>query len=272
MHRDIMNKIRFISGLALLLAAFTASAQNWPSMNLNEIDPVQFKSARITVSKDPVYKTVKHYQAYSLTEILGNLKIPKPYQSEDMVVVFTAKDGYRVAMAYKDALNERGYVAFRDAAADKNKNWLEFKFGKQKMSPAPFYLVWPKQGLDKWRYPWPFQLTAISLEPASVYFGAAAPRHLDTEIRQGFSLFSTYCIRCHSVNLAGGQVGPELNVPKNITEYFIEQELPGFILNASAYRSGTKMPAFDETLDANQVQSILRYLRHMKTEKIKTEK
>ena len=268
MHRDIMNKIFLIFGLVQLLAVFTASAQNWPSMNLTEIDPARLKAAQITVSQDPVYKSAKQYQGYALTEILKNLKIPKPYQPEDMVIVFTAKDGYRVAMAFNDAINEQGYIAFRDTAAAENKKWLEFKYGKQKTTPDPFYLVWPKQGLDKWRYPWPYQLTAISLEPASVYFGAAAPRHSDTEVRKGFNLFSTYCIRCHSVNLAGGQLGPELNVPKNITEYFIAGELSGFILNAPAYRAGTKMPVFAETLGADQVQSIVHYLQHMKTEKI----
>ena len=266
-----MNRIRPLYCLALLLAGFTASAQNWPSINLNEINPDRFKTTIITVQDDPVYKMTKRYQGYSLAEIIKSLKIPKTYSAEAMFIVFTAKDGYRVAMAYNDAVKEQGYIAFKDTEAAENKSWVNFKLGKQTETPAPFYLVWTQQGLDKWRYPWPFQLTSISLEPAAAYAGAAAPQHPDTETTQGFNLFSLYCIRCHSVNLSGGHLGPELNVPQNITEYFIEKKLPGFILNAPAYRAGTRMPAFVDTLDAGQIQSIVHYLRHMKTEKIQVE-
>lgn len=266
-----MIRRTFFGCLALLLTVFEALAQNWPSLDLIEMIPGQFEAVRINVRQDPVYKTPKHYLGYPLANIIKHLRIPEPYQADDVVIVFTAKDGYRVTMAFNDAVEGQGYLVFRDTAAPENRDWLEFKFGKQEMTPAPFYLVWPKEGLDKWRYPWPFQLTTIGLELASSYFGAAAPRNSDPTIREGFHLFGTYCMRCHSVNLAGGQVGPELNVPKNITEYFIERELPGFILNASDYRAGTKMPAFDDILDAEQIRSIMRYLEHMKSEKINAE-
>jgi cytochrome c2 len=80
-------------------------------------------------------------------------------------------------------------------------------------------------------------------------------------------LFSRYCIRCHSVNLFGGKVGPELNIPKNITEYFKEQDLPKFILNANAYRAGTKMPNFESIITTDDAENIVHYLKQMKSEK-----
>ncbi len=136
------------------------------------------------------------------------------------------------------------------------------------MTPAPYYLVWPKKGLDEWRYPWPFQLVSISLQPAKAYYGVAAPApNNDAQLDNSFVLFSRYCIRCHSVNLSGGKVGPELNIPKNITEYFKEQELPKFILNATAYRAGTKMPNFEGTITVYDVDAIVSYLKQMKSEK-----
>lgn len=182
-------------------------------------------------------------------------------------MVFTATDGYKVAMAYSDAIAEQGFIAFRDNG-EENKKWLDFKFGKQTMTPAPFYLVWPKIGLDEWRYPWPFQLASLSLEPAKAYFGAAAPAtNTNAQVNKGFMLFSRYCIRCHSVNLAGGKVGPELNIPKNITEYFKEQELPKFILNANAYRAGTKMPNFESIITTDDAEDIVSYLKQMKSKK-----
>ena len=184
------------------------------------------------------------------------------------MIVFTAADGYGVSIPYKDAMNEQGFIAFRDLAAPNKKKWIEFKFGRKMITPAPSYLVWPKKGLNKWKYPWPFQLVNISLQPASIYFGSAAPTSSNTNVKNGFILFSQYCIRCHSINLEGGKVGPELNIPRNITEYFKENELAGFILNAPSYRAGTKMPVFDHLFNSDEIKDLLHYLKQMKLEKI----
>ena len=136
------------------------------------------------------------------------------------------------------------------------------------MTPAPYYLVWPKKGLDKWQYPWPFQLVKISLRPASEYFGAAVPSGKNNHVKKGFVLFSQYCIRCHSINLSGGKLGPELNVPKNITEYFEGEALSGFILKAPSYLPGTKMPVFEGLINEGEMKNLLDYLKHMKSQKI----
>ena len=240
---------------------------DWPTFNLLKTDSSQLpKSQTIKVSHDPVYNKAKEYEAYPLAEILKKITVPDYLKTDELVIVFTATDGYKVAMAYSDAIAEQGFIAFRDYGAE-NKNWLDFNFGKQTMTPAPYYLVWPKKGLDEWRFPWPFQLASLSLQPAKVYFGTAAPAHADARINNGFALFSRYCIRCHSINLSGGKVGPELNIPKNITEYFKEQELPKFILNATAFRAGTKMPSFERTISTDDAEDIVHYLKQMKSEK-----
>ncbi len=263
-----MTSLKFF--LFLLIAIFisySVSADEWPTIELAGIDLSPAK--RIQIEEDPVYKTAKEYEAIPLAQVLSRFS-ETDRAAKDRVVVFTAKDGYSVSMALADAMSEHGYIAFRDIEVPSGKKWMTFKFGKETTTPAPFYLVWPKQGLDKWRYPWPFQLASISLQPASTYFGATAPTKITDDVRIGFNLFSTYCIRCHSVNLSGGQVGPELNIPRNITEYFIEAELAGFILNAPAYRSGTKMPSFEKILDRQQAEAIVTYLKQMKNEKSDT--
>lgn len=257
----------FLFLLITIFISHSVFADEWPTIELAGIDLSAAK--RIQIEKDPVYKTAKEYEAIPLTQVLSRFS-ETDRAAKDRVVVFVAKDGYSVSMALADAMSEQGFIAFRDTEAPSGQKWLTFKFGKETTTPAPFYLVWPKQGLDKWRYPWPFQLASISLQPASTFFGAAAPAKKTDDIRTGFNLFSTYCIRCHSVNLSGGQVGPELNIPKNITEYFIEAELAGFILNAPSYRSGTKMPSFEKILDRQQAEAIVTYLKYMKNEKAGT--
>jgi mono/diheme cytochrome c family protein len=259
--------------ISLVILLITLAQPGWtadgPTFNLLKADPSDLpKSQTIKVSHDPVYNKAKEYEAYQLAEILNKITVPDSLKMDELVIVFTAADGYKVAMAYSDALTEQGFIAFRDNGAE-NKKWLGFKFGKQTMTPAPYYLVWPKKDLDEWRYPWPFQLVSLSLQPARAYFGVAAPAaaNTDAQVNRGFVLFSRYCIRCHSVNLSGGKVGPELNIPKNITEYFKEQELPKFILNASAYRAGAKMPNFSGIITTDNAQSIVHYLKHKKSEK-----
>ena len=264
------NHKLFISLVFILISLSQPGwAIDWPTFNLLKANSSNTpKSQTVKVSHDPVYKTAKEYQAYPLAEILNKITVPDSLKTDELVIVFTSADGYKVSMAYSDAFTEQGFIAFKDNAATENKNWLDFKFGKQTMTPEPYYLVWPKKDLDEWRYPWPFQLVSLSLQPARTYFGAAAPAHADARINNGFALFSRYCIRCHSVNLSGGKVGPELNIPKNITEYFKEQELSGFILNATAYRAGTKMPNFESIITANDTQDIVHYLKHKKSEKL----
>lgn len=264
-----MITIRHIISLALITCTQLSQAADWPKVDLIGADLAHtMKAQTVVIPHDPVYKSAKQYLAYPLADITNKLAIPDGQNADDWMLVFTAADGYNVAMAYQDALKEQGYIAFKDTAAAAN-NWQTFKFGKQTITPDPYYLVWPKDGLDKWRYPWPFQLVAVSLQPTNVYYGAAAPVNSNNpQVKHGFALFSRYCIRCHSVNLAGGNVGPELNIPKNVSEYFQEQELVGFIRNASAYRVGTKMPSFENLMTVDDTQAIVDYLKQKKAEKI----
>lgn len=263
-----MNLLKALIGLALIFCVQTINANDVPRFNLTHTDLSKTLTAQtIDISHDPVYRSEKKYLAYALSDILSHLSIAGDQDLSDWVIVFTAKDGYKVAMAYRDALSESGFIAFKDLAAGSD-NWQPFQFGKKTITPEPYYLVWPKAGLDEWQYPWPFQLTSIALEPASSYYGKAAPaNNKNGDVKKGFVLFSRYCIRCHSVNLAGGKVGPELNIPKNISEYFNEHELSGFIRNATTYRAGTQMPSFENLLSVKDTQQIIDYLKHKKLEK-----
>jgi len=60
-------------------------------------------------------------------------------------------------------------------------------------------------------------------------------------------LFQQTCFACHTMNREGpSQVGPDLNLPLNPTEYFKESVLPQYIRNPKSIRSWerSKMPGF----------------------------
>lgn len=66
------------------------------------------------------------------------------------------------------------------------------------------------------------------------------------------------------------QVGPDLNLPLNPTEYLKESVLPRYIRNPKAIRAweGSKMLGFGpETFSDEDVANIVAYLKEMASEK-----
>jgi mono/diheme cytochrome c family protein len=94
-----------------------------------------------------------------------------------------------------------------------------------KPSAGPFYLVWTAPEASGIRpEQWPFQIATPQAGPVEQRFPALLPDPklpADNPVRQGFALFQQNCLACHRLNGAGdAQVGPDLNVPHNPTEYF----------------------------------------------------
>ncbi|NJO13308.1 MAG: c-type cytochrome, partial [Gammaproteobacteria bacterium] len=76
---------------------------------------------------------------------------------------------------------------------------------------------------------------------------------------EGYALFRQHCLPCHSLNKEGGLIGPELNVPRNVTEYRSEQQLREWIRSAQSFRWRTKMPDYT-WLEPQQIVAIVDYL------------
>ena len=93
----------------------------------------------------------------------------------------------------------------------------------------------------------------------------------DDRARRGFLLVKENCLGCHSVNLVGGDLAPELNVPKNVTEYWRKDDIRALVRNAASFRARSKMPAFPHLADAD-LDAILYYLETMKAQKLCDEK
>ena len=87
-------------------------------------------------------------------------------------------------------------------------------------------------------------------------------------VNRGYMVFKKNCISCHSLNLEGGAVGPELNVPKNILEYEDSNFLKEFIANPNSFRARSKMPSFGSILSPQELNDVLEYLAWMGKHKI----
>jgi cytochrome c1 len=78
--------------------------------------------------------------------------------------------------------------------------------------------------------------------------------------RRGFDVFRAKCIVCHSVNGAGGTLGPELNLPHSVTNYWKESYLKRFIREPSSVRARSRMPPVPD-LSASDVDDVVIYLK-----------
>ena len=141
------------------------------------------------------------------------------------------------------------------------------KIGPQHANPAPFYLVWSKAeqtNLDS--HPRPWQLDKIEIARFDAIYPHTSPNAPDgSPAAKGYGLFRDRCIRCHAINREGGRVGPDLNVPQNVTEYRPEDQIRAYIKNPAAFRYGN-MPAHPDLSDAD-LDALVAYLRAMKDRK-----
>lgn len=214
---------------------------------------------------DPVYHRSKLYAGYWLLDVLDVAGI---HPDDNSVLTFTALDGYKAQIAFKDIekSKSKGLIAVKDFGAP--EGWEKIQHGKELVSPAPYYLVW-ENATDTAKLPWPYQMVEISVRQANEIQQKILPDGDKTEaVTRGYEIFKQSCLACHSLNLEGGTLGPELNVPKNILEYTDRGFLKEFIGNPSSFRARSKMPNFNSTLSSQSIDDVLDYLAWMGKHKI----
>ncbi len=211
---------------------------------------------------DPYYLRKKHFRGYELGKVLVkamNLPLDSLRRS---YFVMRAKDGYEVPISGERLLEPGAYIAFEDVDAPA---WEPI--GSQRANPAPFYLVWkePHQG-NLEMYPRPWQLAAIEITAfEKVYPHVAPPKDASVPVARGFALFKDTCIRCHAINREGGRVGPDLNVPKSISEYREAEQIKAYVRNPLTFRYGN-MPAHLHLSDAD-LDALVSYFKEMSQHK-----
>jgi mono/diheme cytochrome c family protein len=210
---------------------------------------------------DPYYGKSKRFRALPLARVLtrgfgeaGDLG------KEEFVL--RARDGYAVPMRGSLVTEEGACVAIEDLDVP---GWEPI--GPQHVSPGPYYVIWSKPeqtNLDS--HPRPWQLDAIEIARFDAIYPHTSPAAAEgTPAAKGYGLFRDQCIRCHAINREGGRVGPDLNVPMNITEYRPEDQIRAYIKNPATFRYGN-MPAHPNLSDPD-LDTLIAYLRAMKDHK-----
>ena len=263
-----------MAGLLVLLGSAAFAAEPEPTLRLvrqGEVVAEPTRSAlraacqeRTLAVEDPYYEETRRFRVCPLTEVLA-LGFGDLDTLRGQALLLRARDGYTRSAPADQLLGPGAHLAFADADRLARGESGFDPIDRRQVDPAPFYLVWagPDQS-DTHVWPWPYQLATIEVarfedaHPHTIPSGAAP----GSPARQGYALFQKECAHCHAINGEGGKVGPELNVPQNITAYRPEAQIRAYVRNPRTFRY-TNMPSHEHLTDAD-LDALLAYLRHMR--------
>lgn len=241
-------------------------------LSLSAMKQIEGLQEAIHTVKSPIYNKKKSYRGFDLLDLLKKSGyVKRPIKT----LKFLCRDNYAPEIDLSlHAL--KLFIAFEEA--DKLGYFEPISEGKVVLNPQPFFVM-TYRSEDFETFAWPHQVMRVEVNPDEGKYLISAnlshKRHgkLSSEekiaIEKGEKAFSQHCLACHSINLHGGQIGPELNIPKNITEYRDRDFLKQFIVNPRSFRARSRMLPMPH-LKAEELIHILSYLEHMKDEKVLT--
>jgi mono/diheme cytochrome c family protein len=222
--------------------------------------------ATIAVAHDVTYRVPMTYRAVPVASLLAGMTL-----SPDSVIEAVTLDGC-VAQLPPDLLlnsDESKAVAWL-AIEPADHPWPAIP--EKNASAGPFYIVWTGTAVATIRSEqWPYQMAKLVSQPApatrwpALAVNSALPP--TDPVRAGQALFIVQCLPCHKLNGAGASdIGPDLNLPQNPTEYFTPQGLHDVIRDPRAVRTwpALTMPSFpSNTLSDREIGLVVAYLKHM---------
>lgn len=225
----------------------------------------------LTVEHDPAYPgRTMTYTAVKATTLFAGVPL-----DADAVIEFKCLDGFAAPLSKERLLDRRpgkavAYIAVEDPAAP----WPPLKPGGGP-SAGPFYLVWshPEASFIG-QEEWPFQLAALDVKGSlrGLYPKIYPAADADAHVRRGFEVFSKTCFSCHTLNKSGAsEIGPDLNVPLNPTDYLMPAALRLVVRNPQSLRyfPKSRMSAFPkDVLPDADLDDVIAYLRHMAKRKV----
>lgn len=220
----------------------------------------------VTINNDPVFHSNKNYNAIDFIGLLNTYTSIKNLDIDKYQIIFECEDGYKPMMSLRKFLSAKSFLAVSDRDAPKGKLWSTVIKDGQEKKIAPFYLVYKDVSDNDTDFKWPYNITKIHLAPNSENVSFLFPKE-DKKAELGFELFKKNCITCHAINKIGGDMGPELNYPKSVTEYWNKKQLKDFIKNPASFRNNVKMPTITN-LKEQEIENIINYLTYMSNHKI----
>jgi hypothetical protein len=231
-----------------------------PVSQLTSEDIARIGAERVTVD-DPHEHRVLELVGVPATRLFDASFGPSWRTLDD--VVATCADGFRPSIPVRLFLDHEGYLTYE--RTDGHDFSVDEPSGKHTML-GPYYLVWRTTPGEAPPEPaWPYQITGVEITDLATQVAPALPPPDASPLaREGFDRFRTYCLPCHTMNGAGGQVGPELNYPTSVTEYFAEPVLAAWISDPQRVRWNARMPAvLPAEGRSHSVDAILAYLKAM---------
>jgi mono/diheme cytochrome c family protein len=220
----------------------------------------------IAVVRDVTYRVPMTYRAVPVASLLAGMRLPP-----DSVIEAVTLDGFIAQLPPDLILNtDEGKAVAWLAIEPADNPWPKIP-GKD-ASAGPFYIVWTGAAVGTIRSEqWPYQMAKLisQLSPAARWPALAVNSALPPTdpVRAGQALFVVQCLPCHKLNGAGASdVGPDLNLPQNPTEYLTPQGLHDLIRNPKAVRTwpALTMPSFaTDSLSNREIGLIVAYLKHM---------
>jgi len=252
-----------------LLTNITQLQNNPPTLSVN-IGHItknnQLKGAgMVHVKYDANFNKSKNYIGYSFSRLLDSVIRAMKFDTSNYVVVFECTDGYKPVLdLQKIHGHAKPYLVYRDMDVKGSKLWPD-SIGKKF---SPYCLVWDDIKSNDHSYPWPYGIISFDLISVKNEYSNIFPVN-ENKMVSAFYLFRDNCMKCHSMNKTGGNMGPEFNFPKNITEYWTEDNIIAYVQNPQSFRYNSHMPAIT-ALTKDQIKQIIGYIKYMRSKKIKS--
>ena len=233
-----------------------------PLVDLTKSIPPQ----EITVYEPHEKQEVK-YRGFPANAVLTKA-FGAEWQKRDEIV-FVCADGYRAVLPAAKFSEYEAYLTFERVGANEFAltNTLQ---GNERVPLGPLYLVWDNVKAPALKaeaaHGWPYQVVGIEAQRSSATKIKSVPaKNASAIVKAGYDAFQKNCVTCHRVNGEGGEKSFDLTQPVAVTTYFKEPWLEKWIINPSALRPGTTMPALScEPTEAKRIaKSIIAYLKAM---------
>lgn len=216
----------------------------------------------VKVENDPLYHDTHSYIGYSLPEVLKAFGLET---STELALRFVCTDGFKAVIVPSQLDLSRAYLVSKELTEKAGFVMSEINEGKVRQDPGPYALIWKGQYTPGALEAWPHGVVSVESGAMSALLGRAYPANHPQSL-PGFELFRSKCMACHSVNLEGGTIGPELNIPRNVTEYWSREHFFGFVANPQNYRFKSRMAI--EPVPEKEISAIFSYLQAMASEKV----